>query len=228
MEDLKKCSQCDKELPKTSEYFYRCKRTHDGFYTICKQCFKTGYRKEKKIAKDGFKICSNCDKELPATNEFYHNDKIGRLGLRSWCKECSSIANKSHESSVAKKKWRSANKERLKESARQYYIANRERVREAEIKYSSSDLAKFRRRKSHYKRMYDLSEDQVRDLLDLQKGCCAICGESLDTSYDVDHCHKTGKVRELLCGSCNKAIGYLREDRNIAIAAAKYLEKHNG
>jgi hypothetical protein len=42
----------------------------------------------------------------------------------------------------------------------------------------------------------------------------------------VDHDHKTGKVRELLCAHCNTALGKLREDAAIAAAMLAYIQKH--
>lgn len=41
----------------------------------------------------------------------------------------------------------------------------------------------------------------------------------------IDHDHKTGKIRGLLCGFCNKAIGLLKENINILRNAIHYLEK---
>jgi len=38
------------------------------------------------------------------------------------------------------------------------------------------------------------------------------------------HCHRTGKKRGLLCGRCNTGIGLLHDDKEIVLAAAKYLE----
>jgi len=42
----------------------------------------------------------------------------------------------------------------------------------------------------------------------------------------VDHCHDTGKVRDLLCMKCNFAIGYSKEDINILTNCINYLQKH--
>ena len=44
-------------------------------------------------------------------------------------------------------------------------------------------------------------------------------------SLSVDHCHTTGKVRGLLCQSCNTGIGLLKEDTKLFMAAIEYLEK---
>lgn len=43
-------------------------------------------------------------------------------------------------------------------------------------------------------------------------------------SWSIDHCHKTGKVRGLLCKTCNTGIGHLKDDPNILRSAINYLE----
>ena len=53
---------------------------------------------------------------------------------------------------------------------------------------------------------------------------CAICRADVERLC-ADHCHKTGKVRGLLCRKCNFALGYLRDDPAIARAAAEYLDR---
>ncbi|WPJ20627.1 recombination endonuclease VII [Pseudomonas phage vB_PF_Y1-MI] len=45
-------------------------------------------------------------------------------------------------------------------------------------------------------------------------------------SFAVDHCHKTGKTRSLLCNLCNRALGFLQDDPEIVKAAWVYLEAH--
>jgi Recombination endonuclease VII len=55
-----------------------------------------------------------------------------------------------------------------------------------------------------------------------QKGKCAIC-ERLMASPHADHDHETGQLRDLLCSSCNLAIGHLQDDPLIAARAYEYL-----
>lgn len=55
---------------------------------------------------------------------------------------------------------------------------------------------------------------------------CAVCGEEPDKALCVDHNHKTGKVRELLCNGCNSALGFARENPEILRKLADYLLKH--
>jgi len=63
-----------------------------------------------------------------------------------------------------------------------------------------------------------------------QAGRCAICGtpEQEGKKLAVDHCHSTGKIRDLLCDRCNAGIGYFLEKSELLIAAAEYLRKHSG
>ena len=69
-----------------------------------------------------------------------------------------------------------------------------------------------------------------RQLFDKQTGCCTICGKhqaELKRTMAIDHDHKTGKIRGLLCGQCNFLIGNAYEDINILKNAIKYLQKSN-
>ena len=77
---------------------------------------------------------------------------------------------------------------------------------------------------SNLKTNYDLSEQEYRDLQDVHKGCCAICGTG--RKLFVDHNHKTGKVRAMLCHSCNSMIGHSFESIRILKEGIKYMEQH--
>lgn len=96
------------------------------------------------------------------------------------------------------------------------------------------DLA---RRLGHARRSgkFKLSAREFLVLLDHQRGVCAVCGRPetapcpTGSGYArlcVDHCHKTGKVRGLLCRGCNVGIGNLGDDPELVLAAALYLESH--
>lgn len=89
-----------------------------------------------------------------------------------------------------------------------------------------------RHRKAHYKRKYGLDPKEYDLIFERQEGCCAICKKEESgmrlgriKSLSVDHCHTTGKVRGLLCQSCNTGIGLLKEDTKLFMAAIEYLEK---
>jgi hypothetical protein len=71
-------------------------------------------------------------------------------------------------------------------------------------------------------------------LIHLQGRKCAICGVKLTTNRrgksrstaHLDHCHKSGKIRAVLCTLCNVGLGSFRDNTVFLRAAAKYLTKH--
>lgn len=71
---------------------------------------------------------------------------------------------------------------------------------------------------------YGLKKEELVDMIISQAGRCAICRKFEKLS--VDHNHKTGKVRELLCGACNSLIGFAEENVSILKGAIKYLRRH--
>ena len=88
---------------------------------------------------------------------------------------------------------------------------------------ANKDKVATKQRIQKIKKMYNLTEVQYVDMMNKQRGCCAICRDSL-YSIHIDHCHKTKKVRGLLCSNCNTAIGKLKDNSSICLSAAKYLE----
>lgn len=104
----------------------------------------------------------------------------------------------------------------------------RERKRSA-ARYRANPVAAHARQ---LKRKYGVSAAEYRDQLEAQGGVCAICREP-ETAVDknkkvkllsVDHCHKTGTARGLLCDACNKALGGFKDSPTILRAATSYLE----
>jgi len=90
--------------------------------------------------------------------------------------------------------------------------------------------------RKQYKRVgrhdHDCSEEQWNFLYVKQSGYCAVCGTTMDThgkgvsSATVDHCHASSEIRGLLCSSCNKGIGCLKDDPTIMANAIEYINKH--
>lgn len=73
---------------------------------------------------------------------------------------------------------------------------------------------------------YDLTEEQYNNLIVSET--CAICGGNAtdgDHQMPIDHDHKTGRVRGLLCTHCNKGLGAFRDNPSFLRAAANYLEQ---
>ena len=81
-------------------------------------------------------------------------------------------------------------------------------------------------RDREYRKRFGITKAQYDALLSEQGGSCAICKSTPGRRrLDVDHCHLTGKVRGLLCETCNKTLGFFNDDPELLKAALKYLEE---
>lgn len=81
----------------------------------------------------------------------------------------------------------------------------------------------------HLRRSYGITLQAYNNLLTIQASGCAVCGLKMtdDTRrLCVDHCHKTGAVRALLCNGCNVALGSVNDDVGILLNLIDYLYKH--
>lgn len=83
------------------------------------------------------------------------------------------------------------------------------------------------------KREFGLSDEDYKQMLIAQQYVCAICHQPERqlrrgrlVALHVDHDHKTGKVRQLLCTKCNAGLGYFDDNPERMQQAAAYLEKH--
>lgn len=76
---------------------------------------------------------------------------------------------------------------------------------------------------------YGLTVEQYEAMLMLQGGVCAICAnpDPYSDVLSIDHDEQTNKVRGLLCGNCNRAIGLLKHQEVRLAAALAYLRRHN-
>lgn len=80
-------------------------------------------------------------------------------------------------------------------------------------------------RKYRIKKFYGLKEEDINALLRSQNGLCLICRDYL-TNPCVDHDHKTGKIRGLLCSVCNRVLGLLHDDITLLQNAISYLQQY--
>jgi hypothetical protein len=105
-----------------------------------------------------------------------------------------------------------------KEVYQKYKLANLERVR-------ATQKASKRRFKL---KQVGITEDKWQTTFDSQHGLCAICQTKLQRNgreVHMDHCHKTGKFRGILCHHCNRGIGMLGDNPDRLIRAAEYLKE---
>lgn len=133
---------------------------------------------------------------------YFPKNKDGKFGLRSICKKC------------------------LKEYTGKYYKSNKEKVRKVGKLWEQNNKEKLNSKKfsKNIVVKYNISIDEYNVLLELQHGVCKICGLKSNKRLCVDHCHKTNKIRGLLCHSCNIGLGYFKDNINNLQNAIKYLE----
>jgi len=78
-------------------------------------------------------------------------------------------------------------------------------------------------RERHLVRKYGVSLERYAEMLKAQDGRCAVCRAPERGVFNVDHDHATGRVRGLLCNSCNRMIGHSHDSPERLMAAARYL-----
>lgn len=88
-------------------------------------------------------------------------------------------------------------------------------------KFSSLACLKFR-----LKYKFNMTVKSYFSMLEDQDGVCKICKKLCvkNQRLSVDHCHKTGKIRGLLCHNCNSGLGYFKDSIKSLEEAAKYLK----
>jgi len=193
----KLCTKCG--VKKSLSEFHKNKSMKYGLNYYCKECYKSDSSKKRYLllasVPNGFKICSKC-KEIKLLNCFYNKNETSDK-LTSWCKSCTLKNNKN---------WHDKNKERTRIWNKNYSLMKE----------------------------YGITLDQYEQMLKEQNGVCAICSKK-ESAFNhvtkrvwdlaVDHEHKTGKIRGLLCRRCNQTIGLLYDDISLIKQMAKYVEK---
>ena len=150
-----------------------------------------------------------------------------------------------HKTEIHKKNrtWAINNVERLRQYRKEYWARPEIQARRRQYYQDNKEHLKRRDRIHYYKtkdrhrelqmaKRYNISVEYYRELFKKQNNLCAICSNP-ETAIDkrsgnlrylaVDHCHKTGEVRGLLCQSCNQAIGMLKENPILFDRAKEYL-----
>lgn len=171
------------------------------------------------------KRCSRCLQTKSAAE--FSPDKAAPSGLTSRCRACR------REEAL---EWRRQNPEKSREHARRTREKHGHRYRQqnsaryAALSEAERSARARRTREAHLARKFGLTLDEFNALRAAQANCCAICSMPFteavrgDGAVAVDHDHRTGRVRGLLCFKCNAGIGYLRDSAVLLRMAASYLD----
>lgn len=148
------------------------------------------------------KDCTKCGEQKKFAE--FSKDNNQSSGLRPDCKKCVS----------------------------KYYYENKSRINKNHKIWRNKNIQKLRNK--DLKNKYNITLNDYDKLLREQSSKCAICNKKEIRKANngkikrlaIDHNHKTGKVRRLLCQKCNSALGYVNEDIDILQTMIKYLRKY--
>ncbi len=107
--------------------------------------------------------------------------------------------------------------------------------------FNAYQRSRYNYKEERYKQLftsYGITREQYEAMHKAQNGLCAVCKQpetsipggrrrtkDITPMLHVDHDHATGKIRGLLCGNCNNALGSLKDDPELIKALLKYLGK---
>ncbi|MDI3386887.1 endonuclease VII domain-containing protein [Streptomyces sp. B-S-A8] len=176
------------------------------------------------------KRCPKCERVLQVAS--FARDKNRRDGLQAHCRECVAKYSAAHyrrrreaEGKVVRVKIPvPRGHKRCPQCGEVKPHAQWERNKTSSDGWASycRECRAERNRIAYFKRKYGLTPDELDDLKAQQRGVCCICLTA--PAEHVDHCHETGRVRGVLCFSCNAGLGQYKDRPDAMRRAAAYLE----
>lgn len=160
-------------------------------------------------------LCGKCD--IEHSEDMFRKDRSRTSGRHPYCKPCEKAAkqawylkNIDHVKSKAKSN-RHKNKDKYALTKKKWQLANPDKIRAIALKYN-----------------FNISLENYSRMLQSQHGVCAICRIVPEEGVwmCVDHDHQSGAIRGLLCSSCNKMLGFARDNEETLESAISYLRKY--
>ena len=144
------------------------------------------------------KKCNKCNKLKESS--FFYKRKISPDGFQSICKECAILYSK---------KYFKKNREEIIKKRKRYSILNKNKISIYRKKFRLDNILKIKekKRESYYHKKYGISVENKKEMLQKQNFKCKICDRKIDLrTGKIDHDHISGKIRALLCNTCNHRI----------------------
>ncbi|MFJ9138895.1 endonuclease VII domain-containing protein [Streptomyces sp. NPDC102256] len=170
--------------------------------------------------------CSRCKQNKPRAA--FARNKSMRDGLQVYCRECSAEYYRQRQEAKGRTVRAKVLVPRGHKRCPQCQVA-RPHAEWERNKSSSDGWASYcrecraeRNRISYFRRKYGLTPAELDAMVAEQRGICCICLTA--PAEHVDHCHQTGRVRGVLCFSCNAALGQFKDRPDAIRRAATYLE----
>jgi Recombination endonuclease VII len=196
----KTCCRC-KETKSVSE-FYKCARNANGLHGACKSCLSTAAKARRPISEEtrkqraleaealakGMRACFRCKAIKPLDDFRPYNGRTDKK--HSWCKPCCNSWD------------------------REYYHKNKNKFQQKAKLYRKKYPDKVRN--SMLSQTYGISLEDWNSLFVAQGSQCKVCGADTPRGnkfWHTDHNHETGRVRGILCSTCNQTIGFV--ERNL-------------
>jgi hypothetical protein len=164
------------------------------------------------------KKCNRCHTNKDGS-EFYKNS-YNSDGLKSICKKCTAKTAKIYYDN---------NPDKIKALSKKHYIENKEML---SLKSKEDWKINSDRRKKSRLRPYGITPKELDLLFEQSNNKCNICSMTKEEHFlkyrrdlYIDHCHKNGKVRGILCHGCNLSLGNLKDDVDLLKNAIIYLQR---
>lgn len=225
-----KTSKCRKHgiFTELDAYVGKDVRYKDNKRLICKKCHDA--RKIRSFKGNTNTHCS-IHGELNEKNA-YKSIEEGRLRFK--CKLCMAVWRKDRYANMREQaiqdaaKWKRENRERVNKQVAQDKINNPEKYDKWRKDYYERNNKEINTRAIC--RYHGLEVESYEAMFEAQNNQCAICGKEETRKLKgtvmrlcVDHDHRTGKIRALLCHDCNSGLGKFYDSPDLLTKAAIYL-----
>ncbi len=162
------------------------------------------------------KVCALCGFAKPVSE--FNKDKTRKDGMHRECRECCKSRNKTRRANSFKSP-----------EARKEYLDKKKKYNRSVGYYDN-----------YFRKKFGITYEEVKSMFDAQFGRCAnrACSKEIVFYHDnehgrahpnracLDHDHASGKVRALLCMSCNTVLGTLESKENVVLGLLEYGFKH--
>lgn len=195
------CPRCKRELPLTSEFWYKNKTTPHGYHYQCKNC--------QSIQQKQWRI-NNSEKKAETDRRYYESNKDVML-----LKSRERYRQNRERYAASNKLWRKANPDKVNAARNRWLINNPEKRLKSRMQWDKCNpekklIAKHRRRADDAQSEGSYTDAEIRALYEQQRGLCFHCGCDISHGFHRDHWIPLSRggsnwienIR-LLCSKCN-------------------------
>jgi hypothetical protein len=230
------CSRCNKLIDHETKkpWCKSCIREYQKEYMRKKRDDRNPNRKKRCPKGTRSPLCARCK-------------KIKEKEYSAYCIECMRFKSRQFERTgrkrpenyyenyvkVASREWRRKHADTVNARVAEDRKNNPEKYLQYDRKWRKENIE--RDRYMDVLNKHKITSEDYEKLIYDHNNLCAICGKEETkksrTKGDVcrlaiDHCHKTGKIRGLLCHNCNAGIGHFRDDEELILKAAYYINRN--